>query len=509
MKIKRLAALVLSICLLTGFTACNLDFLGGGKDSESTSQSLENSSEKEISKEETSEVEVNPAEKEIDVNLTAEDVQNMTPYSVSISLLLDKTDENTNDYGVTWYVADDRINVKNEGGDFVQFVKKEGSTTAEAVRFDGVKKIPASRKRISGTTYFQAEVCNLEAGAEYFWRIGNSVKVFGEVSTLRVPKKDGAEFTFMHVSDTQNTEGVSPENYYHKALNFGSSISNIDFIVHTGDMVQEAKEDALWKEMLDYKVLRETPVMPVSGNHDYWASHSSNDGTNETYRHYNIKTPYQVTQTGMYYSFDYQDCHFIMLNVGDIDVGRWSKQLDWLTKDLEANTKKWTVLSIHEPFYSLGNYGQQTAAGHYHVDKIRADLTPIIEGKVDLVLQGHDHMVQYTYPLKGGVVQNSIATEVEKNGISTKQYALSGGTMYLMSGAAGNQNRNSNVQGDAAQKALYAYYINNDESAAAYRNQCASFSNITVSETDITVYTYGYLPEDESARLITSVSIVK
>ncbi len=524
MNIKRLGVWLLSILMVAACTT------GCGKDKTSSNSTESNAANSSASQEgngnstdsEDSSVggssengeQEDTAIKEIDVNLTEADKQNMTPYSVTLSLLLDKTDANVNDYGVTWYVTDDTVNRANEGADFVQFVKKESGVTAENVSFENVEKIAAKRKTASGTIYFQAEAHNLEEGAKYFWRCGNSVKVYGEVSTLCVPTANRSQFTFMHASDSQNNNGVSPENYYHKALKFANAMADLDFIVHTGDMVQEAKEDALWKEMLSSDVLRKVPVMPISGNHDYWASHSSNDGINETFRHTNIKLPYQVTQTGIYYSFDYQNCHFIMLNVGDIDVGRWSKQIDWLKKDLEANKQKWTVLSIHEPFYSLGNYGQQTTAGHYHVDKIRAELTPVIEGKVDLVLQGHDHMVQYTYPLKSGAIQNSTATNVEReDGLggktTTKQYSLSGGTMYLMSGAAGNQNRNSNVQGDASQKALYAYYINNDESASAYRSKCASFSNITVTATDITVYTYGYLPEDASARLITSVSIVK
>ncbi len=454
------------------------------------------------------------------IKLSAKDVEDMTPYSVTLTFLLDGTDDNPNDYGVTWYQLDDEVNQKNGGENFVQFIKKQEGQTAENVTFENATKVSAARKdelRGFGFIYFQADILNLERGASYFWRCGNGVGVYGEVGEINVPDKNEGGFTFTHVSDTQNDEGYSPKNYYHKALTLARRIDEPSFVVHSGDIVQGAGEDTLWRDMLSSKELLDLPVMPISGNHDAWGGYGGADSLNETYRHYNIKVPSQIPASGMYYSFDYQNCHFIMLNVEDIDVSnRWQQQMAWLKKDLAENTAKWTIVSIHEPLYSLGKYGfsREDNPG-YRVERIREQLLPVIEGKVDLVLQGHDHMVQYTYPLKGGVVQNSTPTEVEKpDGLGgttiCKQFALNGGTTYLMSGAAGNQNRNFEVSSSATSefKKLFAYYIAADAKAEEPAT-ISSFSNITVSEEEITVRIYGYSSFGLQAKLITATSIRK
>ncbi len=448
--------------------------------------------------------------------LTEQDVKNMAPSSVTTCFLLDDSDDNKNDYGITWQALDDRLNQEKSGENFVQLVKKEGRITEENVTFDAAVKVVAKREKTFSQIYYRADVCNLESGAMYFWRCGNSLGVFSEVATLTVPQADRKKFTFMHASDTQLSGEELPETYYHKAVTYARKLANLDFVIHTGDIVQEAREEKLWSQMLDFTPLVELPVMPLSGNHDYWASHGLKDGTNETYRHYNVKIPLQITSEGMYYSFDYQNCHFIMLNSGDVDTSWWGSQMDWLKKDLAKNTAKWTILSIHEPLYSLGKYGFQTTASHYNVEQLRASVLPLIEGKVDLVLQGHDHMVQYTYPLKEGNIHSNTMTNVKKpNGmgglVDCSQFSLNGGTMYLMSGATGNQNRNREVSASATQevKNLFAYYLLDDDKATAYQSAGASFSNITVTEEDITVFTYGFLPDGEKAEVITAVSICK
>ncbi len=495
MRKNNFGALLAALLISVSFAACGGDKTEGSTTGESVSSSS--------------------VEEEVSVELTATEVANMTPHTVTLSLYLDKTDENFNDYGVTWYVEDDSIAIEHEGKGYVQLVKKEGNTTAATVDFSGAEKIVATRKKTSGNIYYRAALLNLEAGAEYFWRIGNDLKVYGGVETLRVPASGGA-FTFSHFSDSQNTEGVAPDDYYHKALTAAKSIGGAEFMVHTGDIVQEAKEEALWKEMLDHPYLRELPVMPISGNHDYWASHGLKDGINETYRHYNIKVPYQITAEGMYYSYDYKNCHFIMLNVGDVDTSRWNKQMEWLEKDLAENDCKWTVLSLHEPAYSLGKYGFQTSADHYNVEQIRNSLLPVIEGKVDIVLQGHDHMLQYTYPLKSGAAVTTSGTEKEiDDGLGGKtacsQYSLGGGVAYLSSGTAGNQNRNTEVSASATAefKGLFAYYMANDGAASAYHRAGVTFSNITVSEEEIVARFYGCLPDSDEATLLTAVSYRK
>ena len=61
-----------------------------------------------------------------------------------------------------------------------------------------------------------------------------------------------------------------------------------------------------------------------------------------------------------------------------------SGQAKWLDSILTENTKKWTALMLHYPFYSTKPSRDNP--------ELRAAFGPILEKhKVDLVLQGHDH----------------------------------------------------------------------------------------------------------------------
>ena len=448
----------------------------------------------------------NAADGEItDIELTPEEVEKMTPYAITVSFLINE--KNKNNYGITWSLVDDSKNTSGEN--YVEIIKKTGDGEPSEELLEGAEKIAAVRRTEGEYIYCKAEVCSLESGTEYYWRCGNALGIYSEISTLTVPESIGEEFTFLHFSDTQNEEGRSPAQYYHKAVARAVKEADVDFILHTGDMVQSGKEDALWREMLYSPVLRSTPVMPISGNHEYWKSYGSQDGLNETCRHYNITLPAQDVKNGMYYSFDRGDCHFIMLNSGDIPDGiLWQEQLEWLKKDLSESQAKWTIVGIHEPLYSLGKYGSNPDK-NANALLMQRELQPILTGRVDLVLQGHDHMVQYTYPLdKDGNVISGSAVRVEtEDGTAYDRYSLSGGVLYLMSGTAGSQNRNSEVFLGIDDK--FAFYFERDKEQTTATDELPTYSQITVKKDEIVVKINGFSQNSSKPRRIAEFAIAK
>lgn len=440
-----------------------------------------------------------------DLELTPEEVEKMTPYSITLSFL--NKEEDKNDYGITWSLEDDSKNTSGEN--YVEIIKKTGDGEPSEELFVQAEKIAAVRRAEGEYIYCKADVCGLESGTEYYWRCGNALGIYSEISTLTVPESIGEEFTFLHFSDTQNEEGYSPNRYYHKAVASAVKAADIDFILHTGDMVQLGREDDLWREMLDSPVLRSTPVMPLSGNHEYWNTYGLHDGLNETCRHYNITLPAQDVKNGMYYSFDRGSCHFIMLNAGDIADGMlWQEQLEWLKKDLSESQAKWTIVGIHEPLYSLGKYGSKPEV-NANALLMQRELQPILTGRVDLVLQGHDHMVQYTFPLdKDGNVISKSAVRVEaEDGTGYDRYSLSGGVLYLMSGTAGNQNRNSELYLGIDDK--FAFYFERDKEQTVATDKLPTYSQITVKKDEIVVRINGFSQNSSKPRQIAEFAITK
>jgi predicted phosphodiesterase len=95
-----------------------------------------------------------------------------------------------------------------------------------------------------------------------------------------------------------------------------------------------------------------------------------------------------------YYSFNYRNAHFIALST-ELNKLDDTEQLKFVTNDLlttkENKNIDWIIVYFHKPFYSAEGSDVQRMIGNYQ---------PLFEkARVDLVLQGHSHNYQRSYPL--------------------------------------------------------------------------------------------------------------
>ena len=153
--------------------------------------------------------------------------------------------------------------------------------------------------------------------------------------------------------------------------------------------------------------LRNTPIFITPGNHDYGDSQ-----TNFNIAYYNLFSFPQQGEAGgvpsgskSYYSADYGNVHVISLDSQGKQDGQFrlydttSTQVQWLKSDLATNKLPWTIVIFHHPPYSKGAHNSDTEAS---LVLIRENLTPILERYgVDLVLNGHSHIYERTYRIKG------------------------------------------------------------------------------------------------------------
>jgi hypothetical protein len=258
-------------------------------------------------------------------------------------------------------------------------------------------------------------------------------------------------FSFAHVSDSQTIDKTTQTEL---GEYFGLTLSQIvgknDFIVHTGDVVQTAQYETNWAAMLDtnFGYLSKIPMMTLSGNHETTYNSTTN---NETFKHFNNKIPEQTqTSMGYYYSYTYGNAKFIMLNTNVGRAGLETEQYNWLLSELQNNTATWTIVAMHCPMYSVGKWGADSTKNASSL-YLRAQLQGLFdEYGVDIVLQGHDHLISRTFPIDAdGVAQSE--TLVEENGV---QYTMNpDGVIYVMNGPAGNQTR----EPYEVDSTLYAY----------------------------------------------------
>jgi hypothetical protein len=99
----------------------------------------------------------------------------------------------------------------------------------------------------------------------------------------------------------------------------------------------------------------------------------------------------------LYYSFDYQNVHFIALST-EVPYNKTSLQYDFVNNDLFRAASNpnidWIVVYFHRLMYTSPSH-------HIESRTLRDTYHPLFERYgVDLVLQGHNHNYERTYPLR-------------------------------------------------------------------------------------------------------------
>ncbi|WP_345154986.1 DUF2341 domain-containing protein, partial [Nonomuraea rubra] len=161
--------------------------------------------------------------------------------------------------------------------------------------------------------------------------------------------------------------------------------------------------------------------------------------------HFTLEGPQgQDRSSGVYYSYTYNRAHFMVLNTNEGGAeGISGKQLDWLKADARAAREagaRWLVLAMHKGTYTTANHLDDG-----DVMAMRRTLVPVIdELDIDLVLQGHDHVMSRSKVLAAdpaGVqarrpVETTRITEV-RNGKRVEYSVDPKGTIYFLPNTAG------------------------------------------------------------------------
>ena len=159
------------------------------------------------------------------------------------------------------------------------------------------------------------------------------------------------------------------------------------------------------------------------GNHE-------NDA-NEGYSQY--KSAF-VPTTQQYYSFNYVNAHVLTMAT-EISYSKGSAQYTFVDNDLKtaaANPNiKWIIVNYHKPMYTSPN----TCSSCDPLSSLRDAYHPLFDKyRVDLVLQGHVHNYQRTYPIKYDPVSPSSPT---RTSTSTSSYTDPEGQIFATVGTGG------------------------------------------------------------------------
>ncbi|MBP3038859.1 metallophosphoesterase family protein [Bacillaceae bacterium Marseille-Q3522] len=279
----------------------------------------------------------------------------------------------------------------------------------------------------------KASAVGLASNTAYYYRVGDArLNIWSDPAVFTTAPESGS-FTFVDLSDTQfaNQAGANvTADTISKAL---SQVGNAGFIIHNGDVVDNKSEEQ-WNLLLQTakSSLMNTTIMPASGNHDA--------GNSTFIDHFNFDTPGQ-SSTGAYYSVNYSNAHFVVLNTNE-SSDRYKEftnaQLDWLKADIgsaKSAGAQWIIVVMH-----MGPYTTAEHSADSNIKDTRAKIAPLLsELGVDLVLQGHDHVYERSKPIADGIAAKEAIVTDAFNGSSVNYILNPKGTVYLTPGTAGTK----------------------------------------------------------------------
>jgi hypothetical protein len=138
--------------------------------------------------------------------------------------------------------------------------------------------------------------------------------------------------------------------------------------------------------------------MPVRGNHErYWDKNTGDECNGLYMEQFNLPS----NGNAAYYSFEYGDALFVILDGGCADG---TAQRAWMESLFQTNTKVWRFVFIHTPFYCTGGHGG-------------ADLNPLTNAlieqyEVNAAFSGHSHSLSVNHPIDDGQIVGSYADGV-------------------------------------------------------------------------------------------------
>ena len=370
----------------------------------------------------------------VEVEATVEDYR--LPSHVVMSLGADASKE----VSITWLTKYSVTGTDIELVPYSEKPKFTGNPTSG-------KKVTASHELI-GKTYFGADLgilgllpftkdyvkhtvklSGLESGAKYCYRVGDAEKGWWSEPGVITTAEGGEEgFTFLYVTDPQAQRPDHFDRFAEVIETASAEYPDARFIVSAGDNVDEGKNVKHWNYLLNSTdKLLDLPFMPTTGNHE-----DEKAVITENFVLPNV--PEQDLETGVYYSYDYNDVHFTVLNTNDIEDDKLgAAQIEWMKNDIKSSDAKWKVVVLHKAVYSNGS--------HYDdgdVKGMRAQLSALLPYLgVDLVLQGHDHVYLRTDALNANTVVPSKTETVTFEGLEYRMKYNPKGSIYSICGTSG------------------------------------------------------------------------
>jgi hypothetical protein len=281
----------------------------------------------------------------------------------------------------------------------------------------------------------EAHVCGLTPSTTYYYKVGGPGHWSEVFATSTAPMPGSTEpFSFGVSGDSRNNLENSWPISQKRLLEAG-----IDFEVFSGDAVFLGPNQNDWNMFFEateadfaiQDLLARVPLMLANGNHDALAINYV-----AQFAFPQEESPMERAQGEEWYSFDYGNAHFIMLNdtVADSRV-IGGAQADWMRQDLmrvDRTRTPWIFAVHHRPFYTC-------RSTHAPYAEAQVGWQPVFdEFSVDMVLTGHNHVYERSQPIRGLEGGQGVVAPSGANAVPTYDSSgLPSGTIYVVAAGVG------------------------------------------------------------------------
>lgn len=305
------------------------------------------------------------------------------------------------------------------------------------------------------TKEHELQLGGLSPNSRYYYSIGSTSAVldggdagyFFETS----PSPGATIASRIWVIGDSGTANADQAAVYNAYKNYTGS-TYTDLWLMLGDNAYNSGTDAQYQSAvfnIYADMLRQTPLFPTLGNHDG----QSADSATETGPYYDIFTLPRAGEAGgiasgteAYYSFDFGNIHFVVLDSFGSNRAANGAMMQWLQMDLQNNAQEWLIAFWHHPPYSKGSHDSDTEV---ELQNMREIFLPVLENYgVDLVLSGHSHSYERSKLINGHYGLSSTFSSaneidagsgrIDDSGVYAKQpQATNSGTVYAVAGSSG------------------------------------------------------------------------